>query len=92
MTFEMKFSQDGVKNMISRARCAILAACLPRSTKRSTRHLGIGHARLTVGSTKQHVANGRHGGSVSVPYEDIPQEPPCESNTREAVERSTQGS
>ena len=22
----------------------------------------------------------KHGGSVSVPYEDIPREPPCESN------------
>ena len=26
-----------------------------------------------------------HGGSVSVPYEDIPREPPCESTAREAV-------
>ena len=57
MTFEMKFSQE---YDLPLGQVAILAACLPRSTKRSTRHLGIGHARLTVGSTKQHVANGRH--------------------------------
>ena len=29
----------------------------------------------------------KHGGSVSVPYEELPRELPCESTAREAVEQ-----